>query len=399
MRAKVRVLWLSDSPTLATGFGRVTREITRRLAGHPRIDVACVACGFAGIVTPEQVERIRFYPAAGMASVPIAVEGAVADFKPDLVVTLGELRMLQWLAGHPVRKRFKWVAYVPLDAGPFYPPWGSVLSEVQEIVAMSDFGRGILISGLNGRRVRTISHGVDTDCFKPLRGRSDIKKHPRFEGKFVVGCVARNQARKNLPALIIAFADLAKRYPNLHLYVHATPSDEGYDLVNLFKRFGLRGRADLASASLSLCQALSDSQLNTLYNLFDVMVLPTCAEGFGLPILESLAAGVPVVATDFSACRELVSGRGELAKVLTTLISAGNGLEQAIVDVDDLARCIEKLYLNPELRAEYGRAGRAFAESLSWDRLLPQWLEVLSSVSGVDLTEAVDQPDAPPANA
>ena len=69
----------------------------------------------------------------------------------------------------------------------------------------------------------------------------------------------------------------------------------------------------------------------------------------------------------------------------TTVTTGWNLLDHAIVDVEDLARCIEKLYLSLELRQQYGQAGRAFAESLSWDNLMPQWFDVLSKVSGVDL--------------
>ena len=379
---------MSDSPTLATGFGRVTREITRRLAAHPALDLGYVAWGHGGGTPSFAPSVAHLYPSAPGTFGQEVIATAVGDFKPDVVVSLGELRTLEWLARHPLRPAFKWVAYTPLDGGPFYPPWEPLLSGMDAVVAISEFGRGVLQSGLPSRRVVRIYHGVDPTIFKPLPNRTEIKSHPRFAGRFVIGCVARNQARKNLPALVTAFAALAKRYPDLHLYLHSTPSEEGYDLVNLLKRFGLQGRADLAAPGLGVDSALGDPELNELYNLFDVMALPTCAEGFGLPILESLAAGVPVVATDFSACPELVRGRGELARVLTTVISPGNLLEQAIVDVEDLARCIEKLYLSPSLREEYGRAGRAFAETLSWDRLMPQWLEVLSAVSGADLTDS-----------
>ena len=59
-----------------------------------------------------------------------------------------------------------------------------------------------------------------------------------------------------------------------------------------------------------------------------------------------------------------------------------NLVEHAIIDVEDLARCIEKLYRNSELREQYALAGRQFAESLSWDFLIPQWLDVLSQATG-----------------
>ena len=58
-------------------------------------------------------------------------------------------------------------------------------------------------------------------------------------------------------------------------------------------------------------------------------------------------------------------------------------MEHAVIDVDDLARCIEKLYLNPDLVRDYGQAGREFAETLAWDNLMPKWLEVISLVSVV----------------
>ena len=62
--------------------------------------------------------------------------------------------------------------------------------------------------------------------------------------------------------------------------------------------------------------------------------------------------------------------------------SKPNLVEHAIIDVEDLARCIEKLYRNSELREQYAVAGRQFAESLSWDLLIPQWLDVLSQATG-----------------
>ena len=56
-----------------------------------------------------------------------------------------------------------------------------------------------------------------------------------------------------------------------------------------------------------------------------------------------------------------------------------------MIDVEDLARRIKKLYLNPELVRSYGSAGRIFAETLSWDNLMPKWLKVISLASGVEV--------------
>ena len=197
--------------------------------------------------------------------------------------------------------------------------------------------------------------------------------------------MARNQPRKNIPALVQAVALLRERIDNLHLLLHMNPCDVGYDIVTLLHRYCLEGQADVSGPDSTLDRGLSDEQLNRLYNLFDVMVLPSTGEGFGLPIIECFAAGVPVVATDYSACSELVRGRGELVKILTTVTAGTNLIEQAVLDVDDLAACIEKLYRNPELVRQHSEAGLVFAQSLNWDRLMPQWLQLISGVVGVEL--------------
>jgi len=268
-----------------------------------------------------------------------------------------------------------------MDGGPFYPPWEPMLKDVDELVAMSEFGRQVFQEGLPSRRIHLIHHGVDTTVFRPLPDRDRLKSHERFRGKFVVGCVARNQPRKNIPALVQAFAHVSKKIDNLHLYLHMNPCDVGYDIVTLLRRHRLEGKADVTGPDFSLHHGLEDEQLNRLYNLFDVMALPSTGEGFGLPILESFAAGVPVVATDYSACTELVRGRGELVKILTTVTAGTNLIEQAVIDVEHLGACIEKLAGNPKLAKQHSEAGLDFAQTLTWDSLIPKWIELIHSAA------------------
>ena len=377
----LRILWVSDSPLLGTGFGRVTRELVTRLARVPGLEAACLGWGYDGW----PYDRARFpaaiYPSHAPTHGQDTFEKVVHEFQPDIVVTLAELWMIDWLPAHPVRPRFKWIAYFPVDGAPFYPPWEPIMKDADEVVAMSEFGREVFQSGVPSKRIHQIYHGVDPAVFRPLPDRDRLKSHERFRDKFVVGCVARNQPRKNLPALVKAFALLSSRINNVHLYLHMNPCDVGYDLVTLLRRYQLDGRADVTGPNFSLDQALDDEQLNRLYNLFDVTVLPSTGEGFGLPIIESLAAGVPVVATDYSACPELVRGRGELVKVITTVTMGVNLIEHAVIDGEDLAGRIEKLYRDPGLVMHYATAGRAFAQTLSWDVLIPQWLHLIRGVT------------------
>jgi len=379
----LRILWLSDSPLLATGFGRVTRAVVSRLARAPGLQVACSGMGYDGWPYEKKSFPAVIYPSASGAHGQDTFERVIQEFKPDVVITLAELWMIDWMPKHPCRPRFKWIAYVPLDAAPFYSPWEPLLRDMDEVVAMSDFGQGVLQAGVPARRIHRIYHGVDTQVFRPLPERATLKQHERFRGKFVVGCVARNQPRKNIPALVEAFARLSQRIEDVHLYLHMNPCDVGYDLVTLLRRHRLEGKADISSPDLTLTQALGDAELNHLYNLFDVMALPTMGEGFGLPIIESLAAGVPVVATDCSACTELVQGRGALVRPITKLTMGTNLIEQAIIDVEDLTEQLAQLQHDPARLQRYATAGQTFARTLDWDALMPQWLQVVGLVCGL----------------
>ncbi|MCI0748442.1 MAG: glycosyltransferase family 4 protein [Verrucomicrobia subdivision 3 bacterium] len=384
MRDAVRVLWVSDSPLTGSGFARVTREITTRLAKMPGLQIACVGWNHDGW----PYERARFplivFPSRDCSDTT-SFERAFRDFKPQVVITLGEIWMVDWLQRHPLRPQFKWIGYFPVDGRPFYPPWEPLLKDVDELVTMSEFGRQVFQSGLPSRKIHMIYHGVDTETFHPLADRDRLKSHERFRGKFVVGCVARNQPRKNIPALVKAVAQLCGKINNLHLYLHMNPCDVGYDIVTLLHRYRLEGRADVSGPEFNMHQPLEDEQLNRLYNIFDVMALPSVAEGFGLPILESFAAGVPVVATDYSACSELVRGRGELVRILTTVCAGTNLIEHAVLDVADLAARIEKLYHNPKLANQYAQEGLEFARELTWDGLMPKWLALIATTAGVDV--------------
>jgi glycosyltransferase involved in cell wall biosynthesis len=156
------------------------------------------------------------------------------------------------------------------------------------------------------------------------------------------------------------------------------PCDVGFDLVTLLHRHRLHGKADISDPEVGVTNPITDEQLNRVYNLMDVMVLPTLGEGFGLPIIESLSAGVPVVATDCSACSELVRGRGELVSTAAVITSGLNLITQAIISEADLVAKLLQVMRDPALLRRYSTAGRDFALTLDWDQLAPTWYRLLT---------------------
>jgi glycosyltransferase involved in cell wall biosynthesis len=102
-------------------------------------------------------------------------------------------------------------------------------------------------------------------------------------------------------------------------------------------------------------------QLPGIYGAAELVVLPSLYEGFGLPILEAMACGVPVVAGDTSSLRELVGDRGVLVDPMRPSQIA-MGIVRSLSDVQLRAKCIE--------------AGLQFAREMTWERCARQTLAV-----------------------
>jgi glycosyltransferase involved in cell wall biosynthesis len=371
----IKILWVSDSPTFFTGFSTVTNEILGRLARLGSYRIACLGWGYDG--WPYDRGKIPFdvYPSRSPDLGKEALPKALEDFRPDIVISLGDIWMVEWIAGIKNRDKFKYLAYVPIDGSPLYPPWGDFLRSVDVPVTCSLFAQQLVRETFPDVDAKMIYHGVDLNVFRPL-GKDEYTRPAALKDKFIVGCVARNQQRKNLPILIKAFAQFCRDKEDAVLYLHTNPEDIGWDIIDLLKRYDVFNRSCM-SKNAAVQNGVSKQKLNELYNLFDVMALPTAGEGFGLPILESMAAGTPVIATNYSACVELLEGRGELIKVKEFVTQGRHNIEYAFADIEDLTGKLDLLYNRRDLLQQYSELGVAFAKTFDWDRIAQQWHHLL----------------------
>ena len=198
-------------------------------------------------------------------------------------------------------------------------------------------------------------------------------------GKFVIGCVARNQPRKNPDRLIKTFDLVRQKIPNAVLLLHMDPNDPAAPLSipNLVRRYNLENKVFFTG--MTAFHAFDWEQMNEVYNLMDVHFLPTSGEGFGIPIIEAMSAEVPSVATSYTTTSELLeeTGAGFGAKLVGSnqmglfeysspeydrLNSNGTltgswEVERGFIDVFDAAEKICRLY-DPKLREKMGKIGR-----------------------------------------
>ena len=141
--------------------------------------------------------------------------------------------------------------------------------------------------------------------------------------------------RKNVGVLLDAYATLLSRRADLPPLVLAGPSTPGVSaMLDGLDRLPLRGRVRTTGY-------LTKAELRGYYEAARVLVLPSLDEGFGLPALEAMTIGVPVVVADRGALPEIVENAGLLVDP-TEPAAVANAIERMITDEDLARRCVNR---------------------------------------------------------
>jgi glycosyltransferase involved in cell wall biosynthesis len=165
-------------------------------------------------------------------------------------------------------------------------------------------------------------------------------------GESFILCVGNLQPRKNLKTLIDAYVRLRRTNATQHRLVLVGKKAWLYD--DIFAAARASGYSD----ELIFTGYVPDEDLVALYNAADLFVYPSIFEGFGLPPLEAMACGTPVVTSNTSALPETV---GDAALTVDPL------------DVEGLARAIARVLGNANLRAQLSARGMQRAATFSWE--------------------------------
>ncbi len=173
---------------------------------------------------------------------------------------------------------------------------------------------------------------------------------------------------KNITGLLRAFAGIALRFPNVHL-VLVGPHDRDVFYAQTLP-FPRSGQENAWTARVIRAGFVSDADLACLYSGAVACVMPSYGEGFGLPAVESMACGTPVIASRAGALPEVVRDAG---------------LYFDPYRPDELAMCMERLLLQPDLRRVLGRRGIHRARAYTWTQSAQCALEVFARLaSGVE---------------
>jgi glycosyltransferase involved in cell wall biosynthesis len=206
-------------------------------------------------------------------------------------------------------------------------------------------------------KARLIYNGVDLERFAPgeedaaLRGELGIGA-----GSPVLGFVGEIRREKNLEVLVRAAGGLLDRWPGLQVVLvgdYSLEPEEPERLRGVAEEVGLGGR---------VCFTGYRFDPERLYRMFDVYVLPTTREGFGVTLIEAMASSAPVVACDVRGPREVVGER--------------EGILVKDRDPEELARAIAFLLDNPEAAERYTqRARKKVTKEFNQQKILPALLD------------------------
>ncbi|MEJ5251766.1 MAG: glycosyltransferase family 4 protein [Chthonomonadetes bacterium] len=204
--------------------------------------------------------------------------------------------------------------------------------------------------GVPAEKIRVVYQGVDTDFFTPLPGGERLRRretlglHPQ---EIAILHVGSNAPYKNVPAILHVLSHLRQGGYAVRWIKAGEPLSTS--LWRLAHRLGVADR-------IRVEPHVDDARLRELYQVCDLLLFPSLREGFGLPVLESLACGTPAVIADVPALSEWA---GEVCASAPPHDTRGLA-EKVLQSVENSRDCIARARL------------REFAEGYDWHRITPQ---------------------------
>lgn len=386
----MRILWHSVAPWVGTGYGQQTEQALRRIKadGH---DLALSAF-YGQEYGLGEWEGILVYPTdhtrLGKANLRKWAQDWAQGGPVDSVQIVTLMDAWTWISpshGGPADfDGLRIAAWLPVDHNPCPPAVVSALNRYRaRPIAMSQFGFAELMA--EGLDPLYVPHGIDTGTFAPNReeGLELREQNGIAADAFVIGMVANNQGntppRKAFPQVFQAFAEFRRRHEDAVLYVHAEVMGrhDGLMLPYLAEICGIPKDAIFAPPQdRYMAGAISSDQLAGIYNMFDVLASPSYGEGFGIPIVEAQACGVPVIVTDWTSMTELC-GAGWLVDGDPWF----DPMHGSFFKAPALAEIVDRFEQAYEARGTLAEKAREFAVQYDADRVYDEfWRPALKTL-------------------
>lgn len=249
--------------------------------------------------------------------------------------------------------------------------WINGLSQVDSIWTTSTWGRSVIAAhGLDSRRIEVVPEGFDPQVF-----HAGLRAQRKDRGRvFRFLTVGKWEVRKGQVELLRAYAQAFRNEKDVELVLMCdNPFVPGFSVQNEIAKLALGKTAPIKVAK----PLATDAEMALAYAAADCFVLPTRAEGWGLPIMEAMACGTPVITTRYSAMTEYANDANAYLLNVDRMVpvhdplffpQAGVAGEWAQVSVDELAARMRHAYEKRDEAAALGLAAAdGMAQHWTWD--------------------------------
>ena len=464
--AKKRILFVGEASFLATGFSTYWHEVIKRIHETGEFEIAELG-SYAHDDDPRCQQVLwKFYPVAPSRNDQKSIQQYMSrptnqfgewrfnhvclDFKPDIVLMIRDWWMDEFVLRSPLRDKFKVIWMPTIDGEPQRELWLDSYKQCDKILTYSEYGMNLLRKTARpGTKLITVaSPGADLEMFKPPENKRDHKARMGIDpNSNIVGTVMRNQKRKLYYDLIEAFSnwvnhsnsrghtELAKR---TFLYLHTSYPDVGYDIGKAIIDFKVGNKVIMTylctncqtaypsffTGELAVCRkcgklsahppnANHSCPRNVLADImksFDLYVQYSICEGWGMPLTEAQACGVPTMAVNYSAMEDHLQCPTAIpVEVERFFWEAIIETEQkrALPDNRDFIQKLNKfLKQNESRRNEKNLQTRQYVEELvetygqtakmrrrSWERTAAIWIQVIKETEIYDQNNTWLKPD------
>lgn len=401
----VPMMILSDAPDSHSGLGRITRDLAVQVAKLPEFRVATMGRGGRG-TSKLPFMQYCFGDAQGHGDGwgEGRLEECWRDFAGNergVLFTIYDASRLRWLVSPDElidqglvkflnSCPFERWGYFPIDStGPNNRLTGYIADTIKRfdrVLAYGLWGSEVISQSI-GREVEWIPHGVNFNAFQPRdRVGSRLALGIR-EGEVLIGMNATNQTRKDWGLALCLFDQLRKQRGGLRFWVHIDEMVRHWNLHALIHDYGL---SDVVKVTIH--GSLSDKELSWHYGACDLTILPS-SEGFGYPIVESLACGVPVIHSRYAGGAELVPNLDWLVEPVTYRLDSQWNCLRPVWEVQDWVNAVIAALDNPWSAGECRRS----IDHLDWVNLGPVWAKWMRK--GIGITHEPDQANTRSQNA
>lgn len=377
MTTRTPFLLVGDGPNESSGLGRIVRDLGALICNE-QLDVDLVSAGGP----PLPVWKLWRH-------VPMGEVERAGDWGKSFIEALwqdlwGRRPGILWVIWDPSRLAAFLNADIPAQlwsypaidgdnsVGAVGGPAGEALLRADRVIAYGHWASTIL------RRLRPrvpyLPHGLTLATYAPAseaeQDWADEQLGPHCRrGDLVVGCVATNQPRKDLGLYFQTLRALADRGAPVYGWLHTDVMVKAWSVAQLVEDCGLAKRVTVTLGTYT------DRQLATLYQRCAVTIAPGLGEGFGYPIVESLANGVPVVHGDFGGGKEFVPKREWRFPVREIRLEGIYAVRRPVFRAEDVANAITRAWgwrkaIGAETAEAYCRGAVAH---LDWASLWPRW--------------------------